>query len=38
MGILAGYVGMVIDHCMDPYSRTSIMESKSVFFMAHLCT
>ena len=34
--ILPSYMGIIISHYKDPYSTTSIMESKRVFFMAHV--
>ena len=30
------YMGIIMNHYKDPYYLTSIMESKTVFFMAHL--
>ena len=30
--ILPSYMGIIMDHYKDPYSTTSIMESKRVFF------
>ena len=34
--ILPSYVGIIINHCEDPYQPTSIMESERFFFVAHL--
>ena len=30
--ILLRYIGIIVNHCKDPYKPTSIMESKRVFF------
>ena len=34
--ILPSYIGIMIDHYKDPYQPTSIMESRRVFFVAHM--
>ena len=34
--ILPNYMGILINHYKDPYSPSSIMESKRVFFVAHM--
>ncbi len=34
--ILPSYVGIIPNHCKDPFYTTSIMESKMVFFVAHM--
>ena len=34
--ILSSYIGIIINHCKNPYSPTSIMESRRVFFVAQV--
>ena len=33
---IPSHIGILIDHSKDPYETTSIMESKTVFFVAHI--
>ena len=33
---LPSYMGIIMNHDKDPYKPTSIMESKGVFFVAHM--
>ena len=30
--ILPSYIGILINHCKDPYEPTSLMESRRIFF------
>ena len=36
IGDYTNYMGIIISHYKDPYETTSIMESKTFFFVAHL--